>query len=769
MADEGGNFIRVMVERDRAAGAWDGRVATRFPPEPNGFLHLGHLKSIVLNFGLAESFGGTCNLRFDDTNPVTEDARFAQSIVEDVRWLGYEPARIVHASDWFEPLYAWAEQLVQRGLAYVDDQDLDAIRATRGTVTEPGTPSPWRDRTPAENLDLLRRMKAGEFEDGAKVLRAKIDMAHANMKLRDPLMYRIKHAHHWRTGDDWCLYPMYDWAHGQCDALEGITHSLCTLEFEVNRPLYDWFLEQLPVDAPPRQTEMARLNLSYTLLSKRKLRRLVEEGHVQGWDDPRMPTVSGLRRRGATPEALRAFCERIGVARTHSVVDVAMLEHAIRDDLNRRASRRMGVVDPLPVVLTNVTPTTLTGADFPDDVRAMDPASGVDLEAVRAIPLSERILIERSDFAEDPPKGFRRLVPGGEVRLRYGHVIRCDEVLKDAHGDVIGLRASIDPATLGADPVGRRVKGVIHWVPEDAAVPCELRVYDRLFARPDPEAEDDFLDAINPDSLAVSTVWMEPAIALGQAGDHHQLERHGYIFRDPVAQDGDRPVFTQVVALKDSWAGKEAAPETTAPERPEEETLSAEENAARRDAGRETYFAEHPDARDRFDGLVSAGASEDVAWAVAGDTRWGAVLDGAVAAGAEAADVASWIANKLLAFKPDADTLADLGPRLGALVRMVADDRLSAARGADVLGLMLTEPTAPDAIAAREGWVQVSDDDALGALVDAVLADHPDEAARLRDGDRKVAGFLMGQIMRRSQGTANPKVVRGLLDAAAKA
>jgi len=769
MSSDGSNFIEAMVQADRADGAWDGRVATRFPPEPNGFLHIGHLKSIVLNFGLAERHGGTCNLRFDDTNPVTEDARFAESILRDIRWLGYEPTKVLHASDWFDALYAWAEQLVQQGLAYVDDQSLDEIRATRGTVTEAGTPSPHRDRSPAENLDLLRRMKAGEFEDGAKVLRARIDMAHPNMKLRDPLMYRIKHAHHWRTGETWCIYPMYDWAHGQCDALEGITHSLCTLEFEVNRPLYEWFLQALELEDPPRQTEMARLRLAHTVLSKRKLRRLVEEGHVAGWDDPRMPTVSGLRRRGATPAGLRAFCERIGVARTNSTVDLSVLEHTLRDDLNRRAPRRMGVVDPLPVEITNAAPAMLSAPDFPDDVRAMEPVDGVDHAALRAVPFSGRILIERSDFSEDPPKGFRRLVPGGEVRLRHGHVLRCDEVLRDEAGQVVGLRGTIDPATLGAPPEGRKVSGVIHWVPADEAVEAELRVYDRLFVDPDPDGLEDFLSALNPDSLSVQTVWMEPSVAEDAPGVRYQLERHSYVYRDPEASgEGGRPVFNVIVPLKDRWARAGSDQPAAPSERPPEETLSAEENAARRAASREGFFAANPGARSVFDAIVAGGASEDVAWTVASEPAWTTVYQQAVKDGAPSSEAANWTAVRLASIAADPGAVSGIGTRLAALIALVQKGTLSKALAADVLQVMLDDPAPPRAIAEREGWLQVSDESAVQALVQAVLDAHPDEAQRLRDGDKRVGGFLIGQVMRRSQGKANPKVVREALDAAAK-
>src|SRR5512143_3283305 len=501
------DFIREIVAADVAAGVNGGRVATRFPPEPNGYLHIGHAKSICLNFGIAREFGGTCNLRMDDTNPAKEEVEYVDSIVEDVRWLGFDwDDRLYYASDYFERLYGFAEQLIERGKAYVDDQSAEQIWATRGTLTEPGTASPWRGRGVAENLELFRRMRAGEFPDGARVLRAKIDMAAPNVVLRDPTLYRIKRATHHRTGDAWCIYPMYDFAHCLSDAIEGITHSVCTLEFEINRPLYDWVLENVDAPARPHQYEFARLNLTYTLLSKRKLLKLVQGGTVSGWDDPRMPTISGFRRRGYTPEAIRAFCEKIGVGKRDSTVDVALLEHCLREDLNRRAPRLMAVLRPLKLVVENYPEgqvEELEAVNNPEDVAA----------GKRRVPFSRELWIDREDFREDPPKGFLRLAPGREVRLRYAYFVRCTGVVKDAAGEVVEVRCTYDPATRGGSPPdGRKVKATIHWVSAAHALDAEVRLYDRLFDVEDPSG-DDWLSHLNPASLEVVTAAkLEPSL-----------------------------------------------------------------------------------------------------------------------------------------------------------------------------------------------------------------------------------------------------------------
>jgi glutaminyl-tRNA synthetase len=548
------NFIRQIIDADLASAKHE-RVRTRFPPEPNGCLHIGHAKSIVLNFGIAEDYAGTCNLRFDDTNPHKENLEFVESIKADVRWLGYDwQDRLYFASDYFEQLYGFAVELIEQGLAYVCDLSADDTRARRGTLTEPGQDSPYRERSVEENLDLFRRMRAGEFPDGARTLRAKIDMASPNINLRDPVLYRIRHGviHH-QTGNAWCLYPTYDYTHPISDALEGITHSLCTLEFEDHRPLYDWCVDHVSVPSKPRQIEFSRLNLEYTVMSKRLLTQLVEEGIVTGWDDPRMPTISGLRRRGCTPGAIREFCARIGVTKADNLVEMGLLESTIREDLDREAPRAMAVLRPLKVVLTNLP------ADAPTAVPVANHPKREDM-GNRSVPFGAEIFIDGDDFAEEPPKGFKRLVPGGEVRLRNAYVIRCDEVIKDAAGAVAELRCSVDPDTLGRNPEGRKVKGVIHWVDAATGVPATVRLYDRLFTVPQPGSGGrDFRVDLNPESLCVlSGCIIEPALAAAEPGWRCQFEREGYFVVDPDSVPG-APVFNRTVTLRDTWEKRQAA------------------------------------------------------------------------------------------------------------------------------------------------------------------------------------------------------------------
>ncbi len=548
------HFIRSIVEADLASGK-HGRIATRFPPEPNGYLHVGHAKSICLNFGLALDYQGTCNLRFDDTNPEKESDEYANSIMEDVRWLGFQwNGEVRWASDYFQALYDYAENLIGQGKAYVCDLTPEEMREFRGTLTESGRPSPYRDRTPEENLDLFRRMKAGEFADGAKTLRARIDMASPNINMRDPVIYRIKRAHHIRTGDQWCIYPMYDYTHCISDALECITHSLCTLEFEDHRPLYDWVLDQLPVPSHPRQIEFSRLELHYTITSKRKLLQLVTQGIVSGWDDPRMPTIHGMRRRGYTPAGIREFARRIGISKSENIVDMAVLEGAIREDLEAKVPRVMAVLNPLKVVLTNYEAgvTGSRSAGF----HPHHPEFGE-----RDVPIGPELWIERDDFAETPPPGWQRLTPGGEVRLRYSYVIKCEEVVKDSDGQVLELRCAIDHATLGQNPVGRKVKGVVHWVSAAHAVAIEARLYDRLFLDPIPDGHKgrDFLEFLNPDSLKVVTGWAEACVSSAEPESRFQFERLGYFCTDRFEhQPGGRSVFNRTVTLKDSWAREQA-------------------------------------------------------------------------------------------------------------------------------------------------------------------------------------------------------------------
>ncbi len=542
------DFIRDIVRDDLRAGRCD-TVVTRFPPEPNGYLHIGHAKSICLNFGIAQEFGGHCYLRFDDTNPEREETEFIEAIKRDVRWLGFDwGEHLSFASDYFARLYEWGEHLIRHGKAYVDDLSAEQTRAYRGTLTEPGRNSPYRDRSAAENLDLFRRMRAGEFPEGARVLRARIDMTSGNINLRDPVLYRIRYARHPRTGDAWCVYPTYDFAHGQSDAIEHVTHSLCTIEFEDHRPLYDWLIENLPVPSRPRQYEFARLNLSHTVLSKRKLLQLVREGRVQGWDDPRMPTLAAFRRRGIPPAAIRDFVQRIGVAKSDSLVDLALLEHCVRDALNRTAARRMAVLRPLKVVIVNYPEDEAEPFEAVNNPE--DPAAGT-----RLVNFSREIYIERDDFMEEPPSKFFRLAPGREVRLRYAYLITAREVVRNEAGEVVEVRCTYDPATRGGDaPDGRKVKATLHWVSAAHALPAEVRLYDQLFTRPDPGAEGDFLDDLNPHSLEVLTgCQIEPSLAEAAPDLALQFERQGYFCLDPDATPG-RPVFNRTVALRDTWA-----------------------------------------------------------------------------------------------------------------------------------------------------------------------------------------------------------------------
>ena len=541
------NFIQKIIDDDNASGKWDNRVHTRFPPEPNGYLHIGHAKSICLNFGIAEKNGGKCNLRFDDTNPVKEEDEYVQSIIKDVKWLGFDwENRLFYASDYFDQMYEFAIQLIQDGKAYVCDLSGDEIRNTRGTLTESGKESPHINRSIEENLDLFVRMKNGEFSNGEKVLRAKIDMSHPNLNMRDPVIYRILHASHHRTGDKWCIYPMYDWAHGLEDSIEKITHSICTLEFEDHRPLYDWYLEQLGV-YHPQQIEFARLNLNFTIMSKRKLKQLVDENHVDGWDDPRMPSISGLRRRGYTPESIRNFAEDLGVTKRDSIIDVIRLENALREDLNKRAPRVMSVLDPLKVVITNYpegTTEMLEAINNPED-----PSAGK-----REIPFSRELYIEQSDFMEDPPKKFFRLGPGREVRLRYAYFITCQEVIKDGNGNIVELQCTYDPKTKGGSaPDGRKVKGTLHWVSTQHAVDAEIRLYDRLFLKENPDENGEFLKNLNPNSCKTfSNSKCEPSLANPESLTY-QFERNGYFIQDSKESINGKLVFNRAVSLRDSW------------------------------------------------------------------------------------------------------------------------------------------------------------------------------------------------------------------------
>ena len=727
------NFLTDIVDADLAAGKNGGQVVTRFPPEPNGFLHIGHAKSILLNFGLAQRFGGRCHLRFDDTNPVTEETEYVDAIQGDVHWLGGEwGSRLFYASDFFERMYECAERLVRQGDAYVDTQTQDQIREQRGSFDRPGTNSPFRDRPAAESLDLLRRMRAGEFEDGAMVLRGKIDMAHENVLLRDPLLYRIRHAHHHRTGDAWCIYPMYDFAHPLEDAFEGVTHSVCTLEFESNRALYDWVLDRLgPWDPRPRQYEFARLALGYTVLSKRKLLQLVNERRVSGWDDPRMPTIAGLRRRGITAEALRDFAELIGVAKNNSTVDIGKFEYAVRQDLEPRCPRALAVLDPLRVELVNWPAGRVEELEIP--WWPGEPARGA-----RKVPYGATLLVEREDFAEEPPADWKRLAPGREVRLAGAYVIRCDEVVRGAGGAVETLRCTVDLASLG--PGARRGLGTVHWVDAARSVPAEVRLYDRLFGVEQPDAVPNFLDALNPASLRVAQgARVEPALAAAEPGARYQFLRQGWFIADAVDSRPGAPVWNRTITLKDTWATRQ------------------EKAPAAQPKGK----APSPPAEPR----EKSGAKEAVAVRRAPDPATTAYLEGAVASGADRASANRWLVNDLTGLskgRPLSELPLDAAT-FGRFVALADGGRVTTAGAKTLLASLLERPGDPAARAKELGVEKVEDRGAIGAAVDEVLVAHAAEVARYRAGEKKLLGVLVGAAMKRTAGAADAGLVRSLL------
>jgi glutaminyl-tRNA synthetase len=803
----GPDFIRAIVQEDVQRGTHGGRVVTRFPPEPNGYLHIGHAKSIALNFGIAREFGGRCHLRFDDTNPETEDMHYVESIIDTVRWLGFQwGEHLYFASDYFDEMYALAEFCIEHGHAYVDSSSEEQIRARRGTVTEPGTPSPFRDRTAEENLDLFRRMRAGEFPNGAHVLRARIDMASPNMLLRDPLLYRIRHAHHYRTGDRWCIYPMYDFAHSIEDAMECVTHSLCTLEFENNRPLYDWVVDRWmefrrslgEEPCQPRQYEFARGNIEFTVMSKRKFLELVRGGHVNGWDDPRMPTLAGLRRRGVTPQAIIRFWERMGVTKANTRADIGKLEFAIREDLNTRAPRVLCVLDPIRVTLTNYPEgqsETFDAPLYPHDV---------PLEGSRPLPFGRTLYVDRDDFREDPPKGFHRLVPGGEVRLRYAYVIRCDEVVRDDEGEIVELRCSYDPETRGGStPDGRTVKGTIHWVSAEHALPCEVRLYDRLFSVPNPDEADDFKSTLNPDSLrVVRTARVEPSISDDPPGSHYQFERVGYFFSDPLDSKAGALVFNRTVTLRDTWgrreergARSEERGEQPQGSRQRSERVPAaqqgtaggrsEEGGARgvRAAGTEREGRSVPHSEIRTPQSTRVERSADLearleryvrelelpeyeAEILTRDGDISDLFEATLGDDVAPKSVANWIINGLLTeLKTQGiDELAFDAGDLRRLIRLVEEGTISTSAGRTVLAELTEKGGDPEEIVERRGLRQVSDEDALRPVVEAVVATHPHKAAAYRDGKTGLLGFFMGQVMGRTQGRANPELAKRMLE-----
>ncbi len=751
------SFIRDIIDADLASGKHT-KVVTRFPPEPNGYLHIGHAKSIVLNFGLAQDYGGVCHLRFDDTNPLTEDTEYVESIQNDVRWLGYDWGdKLFYASDYFEQLHTWAVDLIKDGKAYVDSLSEEDIRKHRGTVNEPGTPSPYASRSVDENLELFARMRRGDFADGTHVLRARIDLTAANMKMRDPLLYRIRHAHHHRTGDAWCIYPLYDFTHSLSDAIEGITHSICTLEFENNRELYDWFIDNVRVPSHPQQIEFARLNLTSTVMSKRKLLELVKAGLVSGWDDPRMPTLAGLRRRGVRPEALRDFCDRIGVAKANSTVDLGQLEFSIRDDLNHEAPRVLCVLDPLKVVIDNYPEgqqESLEASYWPDDV----PRHGT-----RELPFSREIFIERDDFAEQPPKGWHRLAPGTEVRLRYGYIIKGTDVKKDARGRITELHASYDPDTQsGQGTAGRKVKGTIHWVSAKHAVPIEVRLYDRLFGtdRPDLAPEGvDFKSLLSPESLVVNeTARIESSMASAAPGSRWQFERHGYFVMDAHDSDKQHLVANRIVTLRDSWTKKS----------PVEQTASADVASVKAAAQqKKKATTKQPrllgERAQRY--RDELGLSEDDAAMLGHDADLGDFFDAARAVHPNPVAIANWIANDL-ARELKRRSLLDLpfgAADLAALVALVDDGSISTKIAKELFVEMLDKGGDPRTLVTARGLSQVSNAETLLPIIDAVLGEFPSEVGRYLEGKHNLLGFFVGQVMQRSFGKANPKLATDLV------
>jgi glutaminyl-tRNA synthetase len=768
------NFLTAIIDADIASNEHGGQVVTRFPPEPNGYLHIGHAKSICLNFGLGQRYGGRTHLRFDDTNPVAEDVEYVESIQDDVRWLGFQwHEALFFASDFFEQMCQYAVDLIRVGKAYVDSQSKEAIREQRGSFETAGRDSPWRDRPIEESLDLFARMRAGEFDEGSHVLRARIDMAHPNMLMRDPLLYRIRKVTHHRTGDTWCIYPMYDFAHCLEDAFEGVTHSICTLEFESNRELYDWVLDARGDWQPrPRQYEFARLSLGYTVMSKRKLLQLVELGRVSGWDDPRMPTLAGMRRRGVTAEAIRRFCEMIGVSKNNSIVDIGKLEYCIRADLEQHAPRAMGVLRPLKVVLSNYPQGQTEQLEAP--WWPGDP----DRAGSRNLPFDRELYIERTDFSDEPPKDWHRLALGREVRLRNAYFIRCDSLVRDEQsGEITELHCTYDPQTKGGKSAdGRKVKGTIHWLSASGSAAVEVRLYDRLFGTelPDADPEVDFKDHINPDSLLVcDNARVEPAVADASSGQRFQFERVGYFVVDTVDSAPGAPVFNRIIGLRDSWAkvaGKgrltgrpdrsSAGEETKGPSpvKTDSRPTRADYRAERRAAN--TELSERYDRYQRDLGL-SANDSD----LITSDLALVTFFEAALVRHGDAASVAKWLCNEVLRLLKDR-SVGDLpfdGGAFGELVALVDGGKITTSSGKTVLERMAATGRSPGRIVDELGLKSIGDDATLQAAVTQVLAIFPDEVARYRDGEPKLLGFFMGQVMRKTAGKGDAQRVRQIL------
>ena len=742
---ESKNFLQTIVEKDLQSGKCK-KIVTRFPPEPNGFPHIGHAKSIFINFGIARDYNGHCNLRMDDTNPTKEDTKYVEALKDAVQWLGYDwEGSVRFTSDYFPQIHEYAVQLIKMGKAYVDSVNEEEMRELRGTVTEAGKRSKYADRSVEENLDLFRRMKEGEFKDGAHVLRAKIDMSAANMKMRDPLMYRIRHAEHFRTGNEWAIYPMYDFAHCLSDYIEGVSHSICTLEFENNRDIYNWVLEELELKPPrPYQHEFARLGINYTVMSKRKLLELVEGGQVSGWDDPRMPTIAGYRRKGYTPESILTFCEQIGIAKANSMVDVSQLEFCIRDDLNTKVPRVMCVLDPLKVTLINYEGGSeeLDASYYPDDV----PKDGS-----RKLPFSREIYIERDDFEENPPKGYFRLTPTQPVRLKHGYIISCKEVVKDSTGKVVEIKAEYAPESKsGQDTSGIKVKSAIHWVSAAEAIEVEVRLYDRLFSSEVPEGVED----LNPDSLkVVKNALIEPAVVNEKPDERFQFERQGYFYADPIDYSDAKPVYNKIVGLKDSWGKKTKS--VQAPVVKEKRVQIDGEVAAMSEA-EEALFVRYKE---------ELGLNSEVANTLARDANLSSFYEEALNTLKSPVNLANLVTNEVAREmkQVEKEALKFTPKQIAELVKMVDDTTISNKIAKQVFEEMVASGKNPAQIVEAKGLVQISDPAIIAAIIDEVIEKNPDNVAKFKDGNKKLLGFFVGQVLKTTGGKANPKIVNELV------
>ncbi|HSA06698.1 MAG TPA: glutamine--tRNA ligase/YqeY domain fusion protein [Candidatus Gastranaerophilales bacterium] len=753
---KGKDFLRQIINEHIKTGKYDGKVITRFPPEPNGYLHIGHAKSICINFGIAKDYpGGICHLRMDDSDPTKESYEYVNSIKQDVKWIGFDWGdKLFFASDYFEKLYEYAEFLIKKGKAYVCSLSESEIREYRGTVTEPGKPSPYRNRSVEENLDLFRRMKAGEFKDSEHVLRAKIDMSNPNMKMRDPLLYRIRHVEHYRQGNKWCIYPLYDFTHCLSDAMEGITHSICTLEFENNRELYDWILDECEIKEPrPHQYEFARLNINYTVMSKRRLLELVEKKYVSGWDDPRMPTISGLRRRGVTPEALRSFCENAGIAKANSIVDIAQLEYSIRDDLNKKVPRVLAVLRPLKIVIENYSEhheEMLDASYYPHDV---------PLEGARKVPFSREIYIEKDDFMENPSKGFYRLSPGEEVRLRHAYIIKCERVIKNNAGEIIELRCSYDPTTKsGEENSEKKVKGIIHWVSIPHSQNVEVRLYDRLFNVEHPETID---DGFNEDSFKIlSNCYVEPAVAKSSPGSRFQFERLGYFYLDPIPYQECRLVFNRIVTLRDSWTKISA-------EKPEKFEKTEKQIKPQPQEKSEFDMSELPlEVKTKLDKyLKNYDIHKEEALTIAKDETLADFYEQTLSEYNNPKGVAGIIAGEMARELKEKQPkqLAFTPKELGELVKLIDDEVISVKIAREVFSFMIKGEGKPSEIVEKRGLKQITDPSELGIVIDTVIKANPENVEAYKAGKTKLFGFFTGQVMKESGGRAKPELLNELL------